>query len=68
MYLFFKNISKIQVWVFLQIKLNSDQHLNPNNFFFLKNRRGILDILQDLTATPNGLPFIKTFENLDTLV
>jgi hypothetical protein len=41
---FKKNISKNFKdlgMVFLQISLNSDQHLNPNIFFFLK-RRGIL--------------------------
>jgi hypothetical protein len=39
-------MSKIQAWLFLQIQLNSYQHLNPNNFFFPTKKGGaILRIL-----------------------
>jgi hypothetical protein len=31
--------------IFFPIPLNSDQHLNHNNFFFLKKKMDILEIL-----------------------
>jgi hypothetical protein len=37
-----ENFSKIQALIFLQILLNFDLHLNPNNFFFPKKNRDIL--------------------------
>jgi len=54
--------------IFLQIPLNSDQHLNPSIFFFLRTIGVFWKFWQDLTENPNGWSVIKTFWKVDTLV
>jgi len=64
----FKKFSKMQAWLFLQIPLNFDQHLNLIIFFFRKKRGVFWKFWQDLATNPNGVPLSETFGNLDTLV